>query len=117
MYYRGKTLSPKWGLNGTTLVCPICGASVGFSYRGQIDEEDSQAPKYTVSDILCKKCQDILDGGGKFFIEVKNDIRTGRVAVANQEDANKIFEEVRPVNLVSPEEYDYILSKIEKLRK
>ena len=77
----GLRLSEKWGLNGTNLVCPICGEPQGFSYLGQIDEEDSQAPKYTFTD-PCDKCQSILNADGVFFIEIvseTNDIRTGRV--------------------------------------
>ena len=95
----GKTLSPKWGLNGTTLICPICGAIVGFSYRGRIDEQDSRAPELTVSDILCDKCQHYIDAGFKFFIEVdSNDIRTGRVGIVNPRDAAEIFEQVESIN-------------------
>lgn len=110
----GLRLSEKWGLNGTNLVCPICGASQGFSYLGQIDEHDSQAPKYTFTD-PCDKCQSILNADGVFFIEViseTNDIRTGRVGVLSLEEAEKIFGKGIPrVNLLDCQRYMKIFDK------
>ncbi len=107
----GLRLSEKWGLNGTNLVCPICGEPQGFSYLGQIDEEDSQAPKYTFTD-PCDKCQSILNADGVFFIEIvseTNDIRTGRVGVLSLEEAEKIFGKgISRVNLLDYPRYTKI---------
>ena len=52
-------LSPKYGLNPTMTVCYWCGEPTNdIAFLGQIDKEDSQAPKYALLNYdFCEKCK------------------------------------------------------------
>ncbi len=82
-------LSPKHGLNPSLMKCLICGKDTSIALFGKL-KDDAEAPKEIHNDI-CDECQKIIDNGGKFIIEVKdntsheNPYRTGRlVAVSTQ---------------------------------
>lgn len=87
-----RTLSPKYGLNPSMLVCPICGEPTGeIALLGRINDEtrhaDIKAPKYTIGKNPCDSCQKLLDEGCKFLLEVEDMAirgehkRTGRYMV------------------------------------
>ena len=82
-------LSPKYGVNPTLLVCPICGKETGeLALLGRIGRkgEDIEAPKYSFSRHICSDCEEHIKQGHRFLIEVeeehptKTPTRTGRIA-------------------------------------
>ncbi len=85
------TLSPKYGVNPSMLVCPLCGNPTNeIALVGRINDKtrhaDIEAPMYMLSQNPCDSCQKLLDDGNKFLLEVedgetKNPIRTGRYMV------------------------------------
>jgi len=89
-------LSPKYGVNPTMLVCPICGEPTGeLALMGRINDEtrkaDIEAPKYSMGNNPCDKCQEWLDKGYKILLETEDIAirgekkRTGRFMVLKPE--------------------------------
>ena len=86
-------LSPKYGVNPSLLICPICGEETGeLALFGRINDKtrhaDIEAPKHMASDNPCKKCQKLLDDGYKALLECADGSqqkgipeRTGRYAM------------------------------------
>lgn len=68
------------------LVCPICGKETnGIALLGRL-KGDAEAPRYMMDHNPCEECQEHLDKGHRFLIEVfdgesgNNPRRTGRIA-------------------------------------
>ena len=88
-------LSPKYGLNPSLLVCPICGESTAIAIHGRL-KKDVEAP-HSIKDVnLCDKCKE------KYITLIiveseENPIKTGEIAYILRE---VVAEEFR--------KYDYL---------
>lgn len=77
-------ISPKYGVNPSVCNCYICNKAIGVTLMGKL-KKDIQAPtSITAPDIFCPECQQQLDEGNSFVLEVcegaseENPQRTGR---------------------------------------
>lgn len=49
-------LSPKYGVNPSVIVCPICGKETGLAMLGKL-KGDTEAPRTVAGDELCDSCK------------------------------------------------------------
>lgn len=85
---RDITLSPKYGLNPTILLCPVCGKETNeLALVGRL-KRDVEAPKYSFGNRMCDSCKEHVQQGHRFLIEVEEEeqstsvpTRTGRYAI------------------------------------
>lgn len=88
-------LHPKYGLNPSLDLCPICGAETGVALLGNACKEE--APRQGIySNQPCDKCGNAMKQG-VMFIEVRdgeegkpNPYRTGRIAAIKDEAVKNI---------------------------
>lgn len=85
---RNIKLSPKYGLNPTILLCPVCGKETNeLALVGRL-KGDVEAPKYSLGNNMCDSCKEHVQQGHRFLIEVEEETepssvptRTGRYAI------------------------------------
>lgn len=110
--------SPKHGVNPSLLLCPICSKETnGIALLGRL-KGDIEAPRYIFDKVPCKECQEKLDKGYRFLIEVfdgesgANPRRTGRIAtIVNPEALPKI---ANPVSFIEQSVMEELEKRIEK---
>lgn len=87
-------LSPKYGLNPSLVLCPICMKETSIAIMGKIGKykDDREAPRQVVGNELCDDCKKIIDDGGMFILEIKDNTqneRTGRYIALQKEFKEK----------------------------
>lgn len=120
---KGITISKEYGLNPSVLQCPICGkefglAMFGTSWKDKKTGKTAEAPRVVaLPNQICDDCKKVLDQGGCFFIEIKdedadnhveNPYRTGRITALKKEAAERIFGQVNPVTYVGEAVFEHV---------
>jgi len=120
---KGITISKEYGLNTSVLQCPICGkefgiAMFGSGLRDKKTRKEVEAPhKIAMPGQYCDDCKKILNQGGVFFIEckdedannrVENPYRTGRITALKKEAAERIFGQANPVTYVGETVFEHM---------
>ena len=119
---KGITISKEYGLNPSVLQCPICGkehslALFGTSWKDK-NGKTAEAPRVLATpNSFCDDCKKVLDQGGCFFIEIKdedadnrveNPYRTGRITALKKEAAERIFGQANPVTYVGETVFEHV---------
>lgn len=69
-------------------VCPVCGEASGVLMDKRLQDTFEDGKKYP---LWCKKCEDVVKGGGAWLIEVRdgesgeNPYRTGKVVAMSKQ--------------------------------
>lgn len=87
---KGVTLSKKYGLNPSVIVCPICGKE-SIAILGYI-KGDKEAPRYIQGDI-CDECKARVADNKCFVISVGEDQRLKRYTIVSKDIFTQKVEE------------------------
>lgn len=122
----GIRLSKQYGVNPSVLQCPICGkefglAMFGTSWKDRKTGKTAKAPHVVaLPNQICDDCKKVLDQGGCFFIEVKdedannqvkNPYRTGRITAIKKEASERIFGQVNPVTYMGESIFEQVFGE------
>lgn len=80
---KGITLSKKYGINPSIIVCPICGKEESIALLGHI-KGDKEAPRYIQGDI-CDECKARVADNKCFVIAVGEDQCFKRYAIVSKD--------------------------------
>lgn len=121
----GIKLSKKYGLNPSVLQCPICGkefalALFGDNYKNKEGKKAEAPHKVAITGNTCEDCTSIINQGGAFFIEVKdedakkqveNPYRTGRIIAIKKEAAEELFGQSNPVTYIGETVFEHVFGE------
>lgn len=122
----GVRLSKQYGVNPSVLQCHICGKEFGLALfgsglRDKKTGKEVEAPrKMAMPGQYCDDCKKILNQGGVFFIEckdedvdnhVKNPYRTGRLLAIKKEAAEELFGQSNPVTYIGETVFEHIFGE------
>lgn len=98
-------LSPRHRLNPSMERCWGCGENIGILLMGQIDEQDSKAPREVMTGNFCNKCKSVMNDGGLIIIETKDNKcnspqdRTGRMVAVSKSYKERLQDMAKDVQL------------------
>ena len=69
---KGISVSKKYGVNPTMLICPVCHHETNcLALLGKLPG-DTEALRYLFGSELCDDCKKVINGGGVMLIEIKD---------------------------------------------
>lgn len=125
----GIRLSKQYGVNPSVLQCPICGKEFGLALFGsglkdKKTHKTIEAPRVmAMPGHYCDDCNKVLNQGGCFFIEVKdedannqvkNPYRTGRVIAIKKEASERIFGQANPITYIGESIFEQVFGEASK---
>lgn len=107
---RGIKLSKEHGLNPSLVKCYICGNDVAIALMGRL-KGDAKAPMECITGDICNDCKKVIDEGGSFVVEAREDrTPTGRYV----RFGSCPFKKYMPIALMLHNDFEQLLKDCKK---